>query len=66
MYLTGHKTRDVFERYNITSGADLVDAAKKLARFHGAPVEREEAQPDEQSDDLGTNWAQSGATKEEN
>jgi hypothetical protein len=31
--MTGHKTRSVFERYNVTSGADLKDAAKKLNQF---------------------------------
>ena len=30
MKMAGHKTRSVFERYNVTSGADLADAAKKL------------------------------------
>lgn len=30
MKLTGHKTRSVFERYNITSGADKREAARKL------------------------------------
>ena len=30
MQMTGHKTRSVFERYNVTSGADLREAAKKL------------------------------------
>ena len=30
MQLTGHKTRSVFERYNIVSDSDLVDAARKL------------------------------------
>ena len=30
MKMTGHKTRSVFERYNVTSGADLREAAKKL------------------------------------
>jgi integrase len=30
MKLTGHKTRSVFERYNITSAGDLADAARKL------------------------------------
>jgi len=30
MELTGHKTRSVFERYNITSAGDLRDAARLL------------------------------------
>jgi hypothetical protein len=30
MQMTGHKTRSVFERYNITSPGDLRDAARLL------------------------------------
>lgn len=30
MMMTGHKTRSVFERYNITSSNDLLDAARRL------------------------------------
>lgn len=33
MTLTGHKTRSVFERYNIVSVGDLVDAAGRLDRL---------------------------------
>jgi hypothetical protein len=30
MQLTGHRTRAVFERYNIVSPSDLCDAARRL------------------------------------
>ena len=33
MQLTGHKTRAVFERYNIVSPNDLRDAAQGLDRY---------------------------------
>ena len=35
MKLTGHKTRAVFDRYDITSGRDLTEAAAKLAGAGG-------------------------------
>jgi hypothetical protein len=37
MQMTGHKTRSVFERYNIVSECDLVEAAKKLNAFQPVP-----------------------------
>ena len=34
MAISGHKTRSVFDRYNITSGNDIIEAGRKLAKFH--------------------------------
>ena len=35
MLMTGHKTRSVFERYNIVSPGDLLEAARKLNEAPG-------------------------------
>jgi hypothetical protein len=37
MQMTGHKTRSVFERDNIVSECDLVEAAKKLNTLQPVP-----------------------------
>ena len=36
MAISGHKTRGVFDRYNIVSGEDLAEAARKLERAQNA------------------------------
>ena len=38
MQLTGHKTRAVFDRYNITSPNDLREAARRLDAYASAGV----------------------------
>ena len=35
MRITGHRTREVFERYDIVSEQDLRDAAKKMGTILG-------------------------------
>jgi len=38
MKISGHKTRAVFERYNVIDTKDLKDAARKLAHYHDAKI----------------------------
>ena len=37
MGISGHRTRSVFDRYNIVSETDLADAVRKLQKFNDAP-----------------------------
>ena len=44
MRISGHVTRDVFDRYDIQSEDDLVDAANKLERRRNGPKSEAVAQ----------------------
>jgi hypothetical protein len=48
--IRGHKTRSVFERYNIVSANDIREAGKKLGAFHGAKVIHISCTKDEESE----------------
>ena len=41
MQMTGHKTRQVFDGYNVVDERDLIDASKKLSDYIATqPTER--------------------------
>ena len=41
MRVSGHATRSVFDRYNIVSEDDVIEAGQKLAAFHEAQKKRD-------------------------
>jgi DNA-binding HxlR family transcriptional regulator len=47
MQLTGHKTRSIFERYNITEeGEDLANAVARLAEYREKQKEAVSKEPE--------------------
>jgi len=38
MKISGHKTRAIFDRYNIVSESDLAEAARKIEAGHESPA----------------------------
>jgi len=59
MKMTGHRTRSVFERYNIVSGGDLVQAARRLdARYASSHCTEEQLHEDSSTGPAGTIEAQ--------
>src|SRR5688572_26827146 len=60
MQMTGHKTRSVFERYNIVSECDLVEAAKKLNALQPAALPPEGGSHTSDRDGLAATKPRSG------
>jgi len=60
MQMTGHKTRSVFERYNIVSECDLVEAAKKLNVLQPAALPPEGGSHTSDRDGLASTKPHSG------
>lgn len=50
MQLTGHKTRSVFDRYNIVNERDLRDGVSRLATLHEARTQTPSAEGGQQGD----------------
>lgn len=58
MKISGHKTRTIFERYNIVNEEDQRAAFERLSNAHAAADEKLQDFTDRQN--LGTKWAQFG------
>jgi len=51
MRLSGHRTRSVFDRYNIVSSDDLVEANEKLQAFLAEAVKESKVEKLEKADE---------------
>jgi hypothetical protein len=49
MKVSGHKTRNVFDRYNMTSERDLADAARKIEISYRQAKMAENAENDQET-----------------
>src|ERR1017187_2410650 len=55
MQISGHKTRSVFDRYNIVSENDLTDAMRSLENYHEDTIQYDPAKTPELADFFGHN-----------
>jgi len=63
MRISGHRTRNVFDRYNISSEEDLKDAAGKLTEHHRKMKDRLEQKQKEESASLAKGTATGTGTE---
>jgi hypothetical protein len=57
MTISGHKTRAVFDRYNIVSESDLIDAARKIEQGREIEVGHSFGHSDQNKDGMNSTQA---------